>query len=61
MDIRPIRTKADHRAALKGVERLWNADPGTPDGDRVDVLATLIEAYETIPFRRPIRSPRSNS
>ena len=46
MDIRPIRTKADHRAALKEAERLWNAGPGTPDGDRVDVLVTLIEAYE---------------
>jgi HTH-type transcriptional regulator/antitoxin HigA len=47
MDIRPIRTNADYRAALKKVERLWDADPGTPAGDRVDVLVTLIEAYET--------------
>ena len=46
MDIRPIRTKADYRAALKEVDRLWEADPGTPEGDRVDVLVTLIEAYE---------------
>ncbi len=46
MDIRPIRTKADYRAALKEVERLWSADPGTRDGDRVDVLAALIEDYE---------------
>ena len=58
MDIRPIKTKADHRAALKEVERLWNADPGTPDGDRIDVLVTLIEAYEAehcpIPAPDPI-------
>ena len=55
MDIRPIRTKADHRAALKEVERLWNADPGTPDGERVDVLVTLIEAYEAkhVPIAAP--------
>lgn len=46
MVIRPIRTKADHRAALREVERLWEAEPGTPAGDRVDVLVTLIEAYE---------------
>ncbi len=58
MDIRPIRTKADHRAALKEVERLWEAEPGTPDGDRIDVLVTLIEAYEAkhcpIPAPDPI-------
>lgn len=50
MDIRPIRTKADHRAALKEAERLWEAAPGTPAGDRVDVLVTLIEAYEARHF-----------
>jgi len=55
MDIRPIRTKADHRAALKEVERLWDTDPGTADGDRVDVLVTLIEAYEARHF--PIAAP----
>lgn len=57
MDIRPIRTKADHRAALKEVERLWDADPGTPDGDRVDVLVTLIEAYEAKHFPIPAPDP----
>ena len=55
MDIRPIRTKADYRAALKEVERLWDADPGTPEGDIVDVLTTLIEAYEADHF--PIVAP----
>lgn len=55
MEIRPIRTKADHRAALKEVERLWDAAPGTPDGDRVEVLVTLIEAYEArhVPIDAP--------
>ncbi|HEY1710517.1 MAG TPA: helix-turn-helix domain-containing protein [Rhizomicrobium sp.] len=45
-DLKPIRTKADHRRALVEVERLWGAKSGTPDGDRLDVLATLIDAYE---------------
>ena len=46
MDIRPIRTKADHRAALKEIERLMNARRGTPEGDRLEVLSTLVEKYE---------------
>ena len=44
MDIRPIRTEADYRAALKEAERLWDAEPGTLEGDQVEVLSTLIEA-----------------
>jgi HTH-type transcriptional regulator/antitoxin HigA len=44
--LRPIRTEADHQAALAEIERLWGAKLGTPDGDRLDVLATLIDAYE---------------
>jgi HTH-type transcriptional regulator/antitoxin HigA len=46
-ELKPIRTRRDHEAALKEVERLWGAKTGTRDGDRLDVLATLIEAYET--------------
>src|SRR5437773_7920396 len=45
-EIKPIRTKRDYEAALKEVERLWGAKAGTTDGDRLDVLATLIDAYE---------------
>jgi HTH-type transcriptional regulator/antitoxin HigA len=45
-NIKPIRTERDYDAALREVERLWGAKSGTPDGDRLDVLATLIEAYE---------------
>jgi len=41
-----IRTKSDYEAALKEVEHLWGAKAGTRDGDRLDVLATLIDAYE---------------
>lgn len=54
-DIKPIRTRADYRAVLKEIERLWDANPGTPEGDRVDVLVTLIQAYEAKHF--PIEMP----
>jgi antitoxin component HigA of HigAB toxin-antitoxin module len=46
-ELKPIRTKADYKAALAEVERLWGAKSGTPKGDRLDVLATLIDACET--------------
>ena len=46
-EVRPIRTKRDYEAALKEVGRLWGARAGTSEGDRLDVLATLIDAYET--------------
>ncbi len=46
MDIRPIKTESDHQAALEEIERLWEAKPGTPQGDRLDVLTTLVGAYE---------------
>ncbi len=49
-DVKPIRTAKDHTAALKEIERLWGAKAGTPAGDRLDVLATLIDAYETERF-----------
>ena len=54
-ELKPIRTEADHRAALAEVERLWGAEDGTAEGDRLDVLATLIDAYETLayPFDPP--------
>jgi HTH-type transcriptional regulator/antitoxin HigA len=46
-EIHPIRSEADYEAALSEVERLWGARSGTPEGDRLDVLATLIDAYES--------------
>ncbi|HEX9836554.1 MAG TPA: helix-turn-helix domain-containing protein [Alphaproteobacteria bacterium] len=46
-DIKPIRSDVDHAAALAEVEQLWGAKAGTLAGDRLDVLATLIDAYET--------------
>jgi HTH-type transcriptional regulator / antitoxin HigA len=45
-DIKPIRTEDDYDAALLEVEQLWGAKLGTPKGDRLDVLATLIDSYE---------------
>jgi HTH-type transcriptional regulator/antitoxin HigA len=44
---RPIRTDDEHRAALEEIESLWGAEEGTAKGDRLDVLATLVEAYES--------------
>lgn len=46
MDIRPIRTESDYSAALARIEGLMNARPGTSEGDRLDVLVTLVEAWE---------------
>ncbi len=46
MDIKPIRTEKEHRAALKEIERLWSARPGSPEHDRLEVLGTLVEDYE---------------
>lgn len=45
-DVKPIRTEADYNAAMGEVAALWGAPGGTPKGDRLDVLATLIDAYE---------------
>lgn len=48
MESRPVRTEADYKSALKEISRLMESDPelGTPDGDRLDVLVTLVQAYE---------------
>ena len=47
MEIRPVKTEADYSAALVEIERLWGAEIDTPEGDRLDVLMTLVDAYET--------------
>ena len=46
MQIRPIRNDQDHRAALAEIERLWGSPAGTEDGDKLDVLAVLVDNYE---------------
>ncbi|AWM31887.1 helix-turn-helix domain-containing protein [Hymenobacter nivis] len=53
--IKPIRTEADHCAALARVETIFQAEPGEPAFDELDVLATLIEAYEA--RHHPIPEP----
>jgi len=55
MEIKPIHSEADHKAALKEIERLLESQPGTPEGDRMEVLVTLVEAYEAKHF--PIPEP----
>jgi HTH-type transcriptional regulator / antitoxin HigA len=46
MEIKPIKTEDDYRAALAEIERLFDAQPNTPQGDRLEVLVTLVETYE---------------
>ena len=57
MDIRPIHTEADYKATLKEISALMESDPdlGTPEGDRLDILATLVQAYEAkhVPITAP--------
>lgn len=63
MNIQPIKTEKDYQHALYEVEQLFDAAPNTPEGDRLDVLTTLIEAYEekhqyTLPLSDPIEAIR---
>jgi HTH-type transcriptional regulator/antitoxin HigA len=57
MDIRPIHTEADCKATLKEISALMESDPdpGTPEGDRLDILASLVQAYEArhVPITAP--------
>ncbi len=46
MKIQPIKSERDYRRALAEVAKLMDARPGTPEGDRLDVLAALVEAWE---------------
>ncbi len=61
MNIQPIKTEADYQAALEEIEQLFDAAPNTSEGDRLDVLTTLVEAYEekhqyTLPLPDPIEA-----
>jgi HTH-type transcriptional regulator/antitoxin HigA len=55
MKIKPIRNENDHAEALSQIERLWGAGEGTPESDRLEILVTLVEAYERTHF--PIDLP----
>jgi HTH-type transcriptional regulator / antitoxin HigA len=57
MELRPIRNKREHVAALKEAEALWNARKGSPGEDRLLVLALLIEAFERDHFPIPAPDP----
>ena len=54
-ELKPIRSAADYERALSDVERLWGARSGTPEGDRLDILATLIDVYEAEHY--PMEAP----
>ncbi len=55
MQIKPIKTAEDHRAALARIEQLWDAETNTPEGDELEVLATLVRAFEETHY--PIATP----
>lgn len=57
MEIKPIKTDADYRAALKEVESLMSVEPNTPEGEKLDILVTLIEAYERTHFPLDLPDP----
>jgi HTH-type transcriptional regulator/antitoxin HigA len=57
MKLKPIKTKADHERGLREIESLWGAEEGTADGDRLEILMTLVEAYEQSHFRMDIPDP----
>lgn len=57
MDIRPIKTDADYRAALNDIENLMMAEPDTVKGEKLDILVTLVEAYEAKHFPMDLPDP----
>ena len=57
MEIRPIKTEADCETALEEIEALFEAEPGTPEGDRLEVLTTLVEVYEDTHYAIPSPDP----
>jgi HTH-type transcriptional regulator/antitoxin HigA len=57
VEIKPIKTEADYEATLKEIERLFESEPGTPAGDRLEILTTLVEAYEEEHYHIPPPDP----
>lgn len=51
MHIKPIKTVEDNSAALARIEQLWDAEPNTPEGDELEVLVTLVQAFEEKNYR----------
>jgi HTH-type transcriptional regulator/antitoxin HigA len=57
MTLKPIKTEADYEQALQEIERLWEAKPGTPECDILEILVTLVEAYEREHYELPPPDP----
>lgn len=57
MNLKPIKGDAGHEAALREIERLWGAKESTPAGDRLEILTTLVEAYEEARFPMDLPDP----
>lgn len=57
MNIKPIKTETDYQAALEEIEKLFEAAPDTPEGDQLEVLVTLVEAYEEKHYSIPKPDP----
>jgi len=55
MEIQPIKMEQDYEVALRAIEALWNAPEGSPEADRLEILITLVEAYEAT--HHPIDPP----
>ncbi len=57
MNIRPVKNEEDYQEALRKIEKLFDASPDTPEGDRLEVLTTLVEAYEARHYPIPVSDP----
>jgi len=57
MNIRPIKNETDYNAALEEIERLLDAKPNTPEGDQLEILLVLVEAYEDEHYSIPLPNP----
>jgi HTH-type transcriptional regulator/antitoxin HigA len=57
MTLRPIRNEEDYETMLEEIEALWDAESGTPEADRLDILVMLVEAYEAVHYPIPDPDP----
>jgi len=57
MEVRPIHNDDDHTAALRRIDAIWGAEDGTPEGDELDILVTLVERYEAKRYPMPKATP----
>lgn len=57
MNLKPVKNEADYDAALQEIERLWDVAPGTPESDVLEILVTLVEAYEKEHYDLPPPDP----